>query len=166
MEQVFMCASIIAAIILCIVGIVKLPFKTFKEKYPNWYKATFCLLSIILAIVSTIIAELYILNGSLASLDFAVLIITTIAGVFGLYTSYEGLGLKQLVKIIVEKITQLFNTYSDNKLAKIVGTVGIEKLTEINTKLQEEQKQKEQEQSVIAENNEQTVEVVKVDEVK
>lgn len=165
MEQVFMCASIIVAIILCIVGIVKLPFKTFKEKHPNWYKATFCLLSIILAVVSTIIAELYILNGSLASLDFAVLIITTIAGVFGLYTSYEGLGLKQLVKIIVEKITQLFNTYSDNKLAKIVGTVGIEKLTEINTKLQEEQKQKE-EQSVIAENNEQTVEVVKVDEVK
>lgn len=165
MEQVFMCASIIVAIILCIVGIVKLPFKTFKEKHPSWYKATFCLLSIILAVVSTIIAELYILNGSLASLDFAVLIITTIAGVFGLYTSYEGLGLKQLVKIIVEKITQLFNTYSDNKLAKIVGTVGIEKLTEINTKLQEEQKQKE-EQSVIAENNKQTVEVVKVDEVK
>lgn len=142
MKEAIMCASIMAAIILCFVGIVKLPFKTFKEKYPKWYKAVFCVVSLLLAVGLPFIAEVYILNGSIYSAEFLVLIFTTIAGVFGLYTSYEGLGLKQLVKIIIEKITQLFNNYSDSKLAKIVGNVGIEKLNEINSKLQAEKEQK------------------------
>lgn len=165
MEKVFMCASIIAAIILCFVGIVKLPFKTFKEKHPKWYRAVFCLLSLALAVVAPIISELYILNGQLASLEFAVLTLTTVAGVFGLYTSYEGLGLKQLVKIIVEKITQLFNSYSDSKLAKVVGTVGIEKLNEINEKLQTKKLAKEQSEKQEEQTSEQAIEV-KVEEVK
>lgn len=165
MEKVFMCASIITAIILCFVGIIKLPFKTFKEKHPKWYRAVFCLLSLALAVVAPIISELYILNGQLASLEFAVLTLTTVAGVFGLYTSYEGLGLKQLVKIIVEKITQLFNSYSDSKLAKVVGTVGIEKLNEINEKLQAEKLAKEQSEKQEEQTSEQAIEV-KVEEVK
>ena len=165
MEKVFMCASIITAIILCFVGIIKLPFKTFKEKHPKWYRAVFCLLSLALAIVAPIISELYILNGQLASLEFAVLTLTTVAGVFGLYTSYEGLGLKQLVKIIVEKITQLFNSYSDSKLAKVVGTVGIEKLNEINEKLQAEKLAEEQSEKQEEQTSEQAIEV-KVEEVK
>lgn len=144
MKEAIMCASIIAAIILCFVGIVKLPFKTFKEKYPKWYKAVFCVVSLLLAIGLPFIAEVYILNGSIQSAEFLVLIFTTIAGVFGLYTSYEGLGLKQLVKIIIEKITQLFNNYNDSKLAKIVGNVGIEKLNEINEKLQAKKNNTEQ----------------------
>ena len=144
MKEAIMCASIIAAIILCFVGIVKLPFKTFKEKYPKWYKAVFCVVSLLLAIGLPFIAEVYILNGSIQSAEFLVLIFTTIAGVFGLYTSYEGLGLKQLVKIIIEKITQLFNNYNDSKLAKIVGNVGIEKLNEINEKLQKKKNNTEQ----------------------
>lgn len=144
MKEAIMCASIMAAIILCFVGIVKLPFKTFKEKYPKWYKAVFCVVSLLLAIGLPFIAEVYILNGSIQSAEFLVLIFTTIAGVFGLYTSYEGLGLKQLVKIIIEKITQLFNNYNDSKLAKIVGNVGIEKLNEINEKLQAKKNNTEQ----------------------
>ncbi len=144
MKEAIMCASIMAAIILCFVGIVKLPFKTFKEKYPKWYKAVFCVASLLLAIGLPFIAEVYILNGSIQSAEFLVLIFTTIAGVFGLYTSYEGLGLKQLVKIIIEKITQLFNNYNDSKLAKIVGNVGIEKLNEINEKLQAKKNNTEQ----------------------
>lgn len=165
MEKVFMCASIITAIILCFIGIIKLPFKTFKEKHPKWYRAVFCLLSLVLAVVAPIISELYILNGQLASLEFAVLTLTTVAGVFGLYTSYEGLGLKQLVKIIIEKITQLFNSYSDSKLAKVVGTVGIEKLNEINEKLQAEKLAKEQSEKQKGQTSEQPIEV-KVEEVK
>lgn len=155
MKEAIMCASIIAAIILCFVGIIKLPFKTFKEKYPKWYKAVFCIVSLLLAIGLPFIAEVYILDGSIKSTEFLVLIFTTIAGVFGLYTSYEGLGLKQLVKIVIEKITQLFNNYSESKLVKIVGNVGIEKLNEINNKLQEEKnKIIEQEQTA-----EQTIKV-------
>lgn len=159
MKEVFMCAGIITAIILCFVGIIKLPFKSFKEKHPKWYRATFYLLSLVLAVVAPIITQLYILNGQLISLDFAILIITTVAGVFGLYTSYEGLGLKELVKIIVQKISQLFNNYSDSKLAKVVGAVGIEKLNEINEKLQAEK------QNAIEQTSGNTIEV-KVEEVK
>ena len=95
-------------------------------------------MSLILAVVFPILSELYILNGSLASVSFIVLIFTTIAGVFGLYTSYEGLGLKELVKKLVSKVSELLNTYSDSKLAKVVGKVGIEKLTEIDAKLKAE----------------------------
>ena len=107
MKEVFMCASIITAIILCFVGIIKLPFKSFKEKHPNWYKVTFYLVSAVLSIVAPIISQLYILNGSLASTEFAVLLVTTIAGVFGLYSTYEGTKLKDLVKIIIDKIATL-----------------------------------------------------------
>lgn len=154
MKEAIMCASIMAAIILCFVGIIKLPFKTFKEKHPKWYKAVFCGASLLLAIGLPFIAEVYILNGSIQSAEFLVLIFTTIAGVFGLYTSYEGLGLKQLVKIIIDKCVQLFNNYSESKLAKIVGNVGIEKLNEINDKLQAEKNKTEQ------------VDEVKVDDVQ
>lgn len=140
MGKEIMCASIITAIILCIVGIIKVlpPCLSFKEKHPKWYKGIFYSMSLILAAVFPILSELYILNGSLASVNFIVLIFTTIAGVFGLYTSYEGLGLKELVKKLVSKVSKLLNTYSDSKLAKVVGKVGIEKLTEIDAKLKAE----------------------------
>lgn len=139
MKEAFMCASIITAIILCVVGIVKLPFKRFKENHPKWYRAVFCLLSLILAVSCPIVAQLFILNGSLKSTEFAVLVITTIAGVFGLYTSYEGLGFKTLVKKIVGKFAELFNNFSDSKLAKIVGKVGIDKLNEIDRQIKEKE---------------------------
>lgn len=139
MKEVFVCASIITAIILCFVGIIKLPFKKFKEKHSKWYRAVFCTLSLALSIAGPIIAQLFILNGVLQSVEFAMLISSTIGGVFGLYTSYEGLGLKQLVKIIVGKTAELFNTFNDAKLKKIVGNVGIEKLNEIAKKLETEE---------------------------
>lgn len=139
MKEVFMCASIITAIILCFVGIIKLPFKTFKQKHPKWYKAVFCMLSLVLSVAGPIVSQLYILNGTLASTEFVVLLLTTIAGVFGLYTSYEGLGLKQLVKIIVSKVAELFDKFDDAKLKKIVGKVGVEKLNEIAEQLKKEE---------------------------
>lgn len=142
MKEVIMCASIITAIILCFVGILKLPFKKFKEKHPIWFRAVFCSISLILAIGGPIISQLYILNGELYSMEFLVLILSTIAGVFGLYTSYEGLGLKTLVKTIIGKTSELLNNYSDSKLAKMVGKVGIDKLNEIALKLKEEEAKK------------------------
>ena len=118
MGDVIMSASIIATIILCFVGIVKLPFKKFKEKHPTAYKVVFYSLSLILAIGVPIICGLFMIDLSLKSLEFYVLIITTIAGVFGLYSTYEGTGLKTLVATIVEKIKALCNKYSDSKLIK------------------------------------------------
>ena len=140
MGKEIMCASIITAIILCIVGIIKVlpPCLSFKEKHPKWYKGIFYSMSLMLAVVFPILSELYILNGTLASKNFFILIITTVAGVFGLYSTYEGIPLKELVKKLVSKVSKLLNTYSDSKLAKVVGKVGIEKLTEIDAKLKAE----------------------------
>lgn len=163
MKEAFMCASIITAIILCLVGIIKLPFKSFKEKHPNWYKVTFYLVSAVLAIVAPIISELYILNGQLLSTQFAVLITATIAGVFGLYSSYEGTKLKELVKIIIDKIAKLLNTFSDAKIKKMIGSVGIDKINQLNEELKEEKLKKQQaeelskrEEVVIEEQKEET----------
>lgn len=140
MGKEIMCASIITAIILCIVGIIKVlpPCLSFKEKHPKWYKGIFYGMSLMLAVVFPILSELYILNGTLASKNFFILIITTVAGVFGLYSTYEGIPLKELVKKLVSKVSKLLNAYSDSKLAKVVGKVGIEKLTEIDAKLKAE----------------------------
>lgn len=131
MGDVIMSASIIATIILCFVGIIKLPFKKFKEQHPTAYKVVFYSLSLILAIVLPILCGLYMIDLSLKSLEFYVLIITTVAGVFGLYSTYECTGLKNLVSTIVEKIKQLCNKYSDSKLTKIIKNVGIDKLNEL-----------------------------------
>lgn len=144
MGKEIMCASIITAIILCIVGIIKVlpPCLSFKEKHPKWYKGIFYGVSLILAVAFPILGELYILNGSLASVNFIVLIFTTIAGVFGLYTSYEGLGLKELAKKLVEKIAELLNNFKESKAAKLVKEMGLDKLSEIDTKNKEKEAKK------------------------
>lgn len=141
MGKEIMCASIMTAIILCIVGIIKIlpPCLSFKEKHPKWYKGIFYSLSLIFAIAFPVISELYILNGSLTSVEFLVLIITTVAGVFGLYTSYEGLGLKELAKKLVEKFGELINKFQDSKLSKVVKKIGVDKILEIDA----QNKQKE-----------------------
>ena len=151
MGDIIMSASIITAIILCFVGIIKLPFKTFKTNHPTAYKIVFYSLSLILAIVIPILCGLYMIDLSLKSLEFYVLIITTVAGVFGLYSTYEGIGLKQLVQIIVEKIKQLCNKYSDSKLTKIIQDVGMDKLNELaqNLNTKKEVTQQEQQQNIV-----------------
>jgi uncharacterized membrane protein len=149
MKEVFMCASIITAIILCFVGIIKLPFKTFKEKHPKWYRAVFCIMSLGLSVAGPIISQLFILNGTLASTEFVVLLLTTIAGVFGLYTSYEGLGFKQLVKVLVSKVAELFDKFDESKLKKMIGKVGIDKINEVAEKMKVEEVQPVQENAVI-----------------
>lgn len=145
MQEVFMCASIITAIILCVVGIAKLPFKNFKEKHSIGYRVVFYSLSLVLAVVGPIISQLFILNGNLNSTEFIVLLVTTIAGVFGLYSTYEGTALKVLVQKIISKISELLNTFSDSKLAKIVGSVGIDKLNEIDQQIKEKEELAEKE---------------------
>lgn len=122
MGDVIMSGSIIATIILCFVGIIKLPFKKFKENHPTAYKIVFYALSLILAIGVPILCGLYMIDLTFKSLEFYVLIITTIAGVFGLYGTYEGAGLKKLVQTIVAKIKALCNKYSDSKLSKNVSS--------------------------------------------
>lgn len=136
-------AGILAAIILCLVGIAKLPFKTFKSKHPLAYRITFCALSLILIVGASIVCELFIIGGTLWSMDYAILVLTTTAGVFGLYGSYEGLGLKELSKKLVEKTSTLFNRHSDNKLEKLINKYGISSIIQKNAEMQLKKKQAE-----------------------
>lgn len=137
MESVIMNASIIATIVLCFVGIIKLPFKSFKTKHPKTYKTVFYLVSLILSIMLPILCSLYLMHLSLKSIEFYVLICTTVAGVFGLYSTYEGTNLKVLVKTICSKIKELCSKYSDSALVKTIEKVGIDKLNEIAKQLAE-----------------------------
>ena len=145
MEKLFMSARVLTSIVLCLVGIIKTPFKKFKGKHPMLYRSIFCVLSIIMSVVLAILAQIFVMNGAFASMETLLLCIFTLGGVFFSYGTYEGVGIKKLFKNIFAKIKELCSTYSDSKLSKIVGKVGIEKLNEISVKLQQEaQKQKEE----------------------
>lgn len=130
-REIFMNASVLASIILALVGILKTPFKTLKAKHPKTYRALFFLLSLVLVVGGSIIAELYIIEGKLLSIEFAVLIISTGFVVFGGYAGYENLGIKTLVHKIASGLKNLCSRYSDSKVVKMIGKVGIEHINEI-----------------------------------
>lgn len=124
MEKLFMSAGIMVAIILCIVGIIKLPFDKFKEKHPKWYKATFTALSFVLSVGFAIIDELFILEGEILSLDFAILVSVVLAGVFSGYSGiYEGLGLKELIKKLVENLKNARDLTKNKKVEKYLSKI-------------------------------------------
>lgn len=124
MENVFMSAGVVVTIVLCLVGIIKSPFDSFKSKHPQGYKTVFTTLSFILGIGLAIVDELFILNGRLLSLEFAILVVTVIAGVFGGYNGiYEGLGLKTLMKKIGEGIKKLRSIATDKKVIKFLDKI-------------------------------------------
>lgn len=124
MEKLFMSAGIVVAIVLCLIGIIKLPFNSFKNKHPKGYKALFTLLSFVFAIGLSILDEIYILCGELLSIDFAILISVVIAGVFSGYSGiYEGLGLKELVKKILENLKKVRELSSNKKAVKYLNKI-------------------------------------------
>ena len=126
MGELFMRAGILTTIILCFVGIIKLPFAKFKTKKPKLYKATFTVLSIFLCVYCCVITQFLIFEDKNLT-TLAVLIAFTFAGVFGLYNTYEGICLKNLVKILLAKIQELFNKAPDTKYTKIIDKIGIDK---------------------------------------
>lgn len=115
MEKMLMSAGLVVAFVLGVVGLLKLPCKRFKEKHPHAYRATFTMVSIFLALGMAVVDEIYVLGGSLLSFDFVLLVLAVIAGVTGLYTSYEGLGAKVLVNKIVQSIKQAREIAKDKK---------------------------------------------------
>lgn len=120
MKEILMSAGTIVSIVLCLVGIIKTPFKTFKAKHPTAYKVVFYLLSLILSVGLPILTALLIIEMPLLSWDFGILEIGTIAGVFFGYTTYESVGLKKGLGILCTKIKDLFDKYSDKKLPKTI----------------------------------------------
>lgn len=130
--EILMNASWLISSILAIVGIMKLFFKKFKEKHPKWYKFTFFMLSLVLIAGGSILAELYVLEGTLASVEFALLLLVTAAGVIGGYTGYECTNLKDGVNQLFTSLKNWFKNYPETKAAKIVEglTKEVNKLVE------------------------------------
>ncbi len=131
MGAIYMSAGILTAIILCVVGLIKLPFDKFKKKYPKGYKATFTGLSIILTFGACLINQAFILNDKLFNSNFVILILSTYAGVFGLYLSYEGLGAKELVKRLLNALKNLKMTAPENKFIKALNKIDINQAIEL-----------------------------------
>ena len=163
-ENLIVSISCLSAIILSVVGIVKLPFGKFKENHPKWYKATFYLLSLILVVVGSIIAELYIIEQPLLSWNFIALILGTCAGVFGGYAGYENTGLKTLLNKLFSSLKTWLSSYSDSKVAKMIEKVGMDKIEAIASTIsvkvedKEENATEEIEEIVIDSNGENSVE--------
>ena len=133
-----MSAGIVVAIVLCLVGILKLPFKSFKEKYPQVYKAVFTIVSVAFCLGLSVLNEIYILNGKLISIEFLNLVCIVIGGVFSGYNGfYEGLGLKELVKTIVENVKKAKELATEKNVIKYLN--GIEDIDKA-IKLLEERK--------------------------
>lgn len=164
MEAILMSAGILTAIILCIVGLVKLPFESFKTKHPKWYKATFTLLSIVLTFGAVIINQLYILNEKLFTTNFFILLLSTYAGVFGLYLSYEGLGAKELVKRLLVAIKDIKTTAPTNKFIKYLDKIDIDQAIELVNAKKESQVIKASE--VVIENKEVANQVINAEHVE
>lgn len=132
MEKLYMSAGVVVAIVLCIIGIVKLPFKSFKKKHPIGYKAIFTACSFIIAIGLSILDELYILCGNIISIDFIILLATVLAGVFAGYSGvYEGLGLKELMKKLSENINKAKELSQDKKAIELLNKIDIDKALSI-----------------------------------
>lgn len=124
MEKLFMSAGVVTAIVLCVIGIIKLPFGKFKDKHPVWYKAIFTTLTILIAIALSVLDEIYILCGEIWSIDFAILLCAVIAGVFGSYNGiYEGLGLKELAKKLTENIKKAKEMSKDKKVVDFLNKI-------------------------------------------
>lgn len=143
MEAIFVSAGIMTTIILSIVGLVKLPFTTFKEKHPKGYKATFTGVSILLTFAVCLFNQGVILAQPLFNTNFIITLLSTYAGVFGLYMSYEGLGAKELIKRLVGaikeaqikakevKATKVKVSKDVTKAEKYIDRIGLDLATEI-----------------------------------
>lgn len=124
MEKLFMSAGLVVAIVLCIVGIIKLPFKHFKQKHPQWFKTVFTIVSLVLAMGLCVLDQIYILCDSLLSINFAILVCAVFAGMFGGYTGvYEGLGLKELAKRLVDNLRKAREIASHEKAVKYLNKI-------------------------------------------
>lgn len=123
MEKLFMSAGIIVAITMSVIGIVKMPFKGLKEKHPQLYRGIFAGASFVIAIVLSVIDELFILEGEIISWEFATLCCAVVAGVTGGYSAYEGLGFKELMKKLFGKIKELLTMSKSKKVVKYLNNI-------------------------------------------
>lgn len=146
--RIFMSAGIMVTIILAVVGLLKLPFKKFKEKHPKGYKAVFTIITLVLCAGLCVVDQLFIEKGELLSFDFATLLSATVAGVFGTYNGiYEGLSIKELFRKLSDNLKKwIANAKQKNAQKKFLSIltsvgVGVDKVQELLNTVQPEAQQ-------------------------
>ena len=119
-------STILASIVLALVGLIKLPFIKFKGS--KFYKAGITILSMLITMGACVICQTLIICETILSLSFLYLLVLTIGEVALAYNKvYENLGLKQLFKNLFENIGKLLAKKPESKLTKYAEKVGLDK---------------------------------------
>lgn len=139
-------ASLLAGIVLCLVGLIKLPLTKFKGQ--KFYKAGLTLLTFAVVIVACVLCELFILNGSVWSVEMLMLTLITFGEVMLSYNGiYEGLGLKGIAKELFVKLQKLVAKHPESKLTKTAEKYGLDEAVKYLADLAEKKKAEEAEKS-------------------
>lgn len=154
MEAILVSATIMTTIILSFIGLIKLPFKSFKEKHPKWYRAIFTILSLLLPFGLCLINQEFILAQPLFDFNFFVMLFATYVGVFITYNGvYEGLGVKDLFKKLFSAIgTAIKSAVPDSKVNKLVKKYGLDKIEASIIAVKTKQEEAAKVEQVVAEN--------------
>lgn len=139
-------ASLLAGIVLCLVGLIKLPLTKFKGQ--KFYKAGLTLLTIGIVIIACVLCELFILNGSIWSGEMLMLTLITFGEVMLSYNGvYEGLGLKAIAKDLFTKFQALLAKHPENKLTKSAEKYGLNEAIKYLTDLAQKKEAEEAEKA-------------------
>ena len=123
-------SSAIAAIILVIVGIIKLPLIRLKAR--KFYRPLLTAVTLFVYSASVVVAQVYVFSGTLQTFEFYALAGTTLLGVLTSYNVvYEGTRLKDLVHLLFNKLALLVKSTPSSKVSKLVKKYGLEQLSEI-----------------------------------
>lgn len=102
MKEIIMNASIIAAIIVVGIGLIKSPLIKYKEK--AWYKPLLTIITIVLTLGLCVLDQLYILKDGLLTWNFVILIAITFGEIYSTYhLVYEGI-IKNPLHNLIDKI--------------------------------------------------------------
>ena len=142
--ELIMYSTILASIILCVVGLVKLPFKQYKGK--AIYKALLTLLTIGFTIGACFICEAFIIGESVWSIGCLYLVLLTFGEVMLSYNGiYEGFGLKSICQDLFKNLGKILFKNPESKLTASAEKYGLDKAIEhltalAKTKAEEEAK--------------------------
>ena len=159
--ELVMYASLLTAVVLCLVGLIKLPLIRFKGR--PFYKTGLTLLTIVLTLGACVLCQLYVIEEELISVGMLYLVLMTFGEVALSYNYiYEGCHIKTLFKNLFINLGNVLAKRPESKLVKSAEKYGlneaIKHLSELAEKRAEEQKVAEEKAKIEANNN-QPVEV-------
>jgi len=127
-------SGLLAAVIVIAIAIIKTPLIKFKSK--KWYRPFLTIVSLVLVGGFTVLAQLYVFNGALNTLEFYVLAATVLLTVlFSYNVVYEGLKVKDLVHLLWSKFVLLLQSNPTAKVSKLIKEYGLDVLAEEIAKL-------------------------------